>query len=41
MAYGFFMWAITQKVEPAIVEEFNRRLGLAVTELGTFELLGV
>lgn len=41
MAYGFFMWAITQKVEPAIVEEFNRRLGLAVTELGSFELLGV
>jgi aminoglycoside phosphotransferase (APT) family kinase protein len=41
MAYGFHMWAITQKVEPEITNEFVRRLGLAVASLETFELLGV
>jgi len=41
MAYGYFLWGITQRVEPAIVNEFVRRLGTAVADHGTFEALGV
>lgn len=41
MAYGFYLWAITRKVIPAQTNELVRRLGLAVTSLGSFELLGV
>ena len=41
MVYGFFLWTITQKVEPAITLEFTRRLGLAVADLESFAVLGV
>lgn len=40
MAYGYYMWAITRKVEPAIINEFVFRLGTAVDDLGSFDLLG-
>jgi aminoglycoside/choline kinase family phosphotransferase len=40
-AYGYYLWAITRKVDPAVTEEFVRRLGLAVADHGAFELLGV
>jgi hypothetical protein len=40
MIYGFYLWAITRKVEPAITHEFVRRLGIAAEDLKSFELLG-
>lgn len=40
MAYGYYMWAITRKVEPAIINEFVYRLGTAVDDLASFDLLG-
>ena len=40
MIYGYYLWAITQKVEPAITNEFFRRLGLAVYELDSFAAAG-
>lgn len=39
--YGLYLWAITRRVEPAIIETFVPRLGLAVERLGSFGLLGV
>jgi aminoglycoside phosphotransferase (APT) family kinase protein len=41
LAYGYFMWAITRRVEERIMLEFNRRLGLAVAEHGSLDLLAV
>jgi aminoglycoside phosphotransferase (APT) family kinase protein len=41
MAYGFYMWAITQRVERPVIETFVTRLGLAVEHHETFERLGV
>jgi len=41
IAYGYLLWAITRRVDPPIILEFVKRLGLAVSELETFELLGV
>lgn len=41
MVYGYFLWAITQKVEPAITLEFVRRLGLAVADLESYAIVGV
>jgi hypothetical protein len=39
--YGFFMWGITLRVDPPIIRRFVTRLGLAVADHGSFELLGV
>jgi aminoglycoside phosphotransferase (APT) family kinase protein len=39
--YGYYLWAITRRVEPAITNVFVDRLGKAVTRHGSFELLGV
>jgi hypothetical protein len=39
--YGYYMWGITRRVEPAIREQFTDRLGKAVMRHGSFELLGV
>ncbi len=39
MVYGYYLWVITQKVEPAITNEFVRRLGLAVADLDSFGAL--
>jgi hypothetical protein len=41
MVYGYYMWAITRKVEPVLINEFVYRLGTAVHDLQSFELLGV
>lgn len=41
MVYGFFLWTITQKVDPAITLEFTRRLGLAVADLESYAVLDV
>lgn len=41
MAYGYYVWAITRKVEPQITHEFVKRLGSAVDSLGTYEILGI
>lgn len=41
MAYGFYLWAITRRVEPAIIQTFTARLGAGVTRHDSFALLGV
>ena len=41
MAYGYFLWAITQRVQPEIIVEFVTRLGTAVAHHGSFDALGV
>ncbi|TZG27386.1 phosphotransferase [Sphingomonas montanisoli] len=41
VAYGFFMWAITLRVDPPIIERFCTRLGTAVVDGGGWDLLGV
>lgn len=40
MLYGFYLWAVTRKVEPRITHEFTRRLGLACAELDSLALVG-
>jgi hypothetical protein len=39
--YGMFMWGITLRVEPPIIRQFVTRLGTAVADHKSFELLGV
>jgi aminoglycoside phosphotransferase (APT) family kinase protein len=39
MIYGYFLWAITQRVDPAITEVFTHRLGLAVDDLDSFAVV--
>ncbi len=41
MVYGYYLWAITRKVEPEIINTFVHRLGTAVQDLESFEVLGV
>lgn len=41
VVYGLYLWAITRRVEPAIIETFVPRLGLAAERLGSFAALGV
>jgi len=41
LAYGYFMWAITRRVEEDVMLTFNRRLGTAVAEHRSYELLDV
>ena len=40
LVYGYYMWAVARLVDPSIVTEFVTRLGTAVADHGTFELLG-
>ena len=40
MVYGYYLWAITRKVEPALTNEFVRRLGTAVSDLESFAVVG-
>ncbi|MFT3965049.1 MAG: aminoglycoside phosphotransferase family protein [Sphingobium sp.] len=40
-AYGYFLWAITRRVDPAIINVFVARLGAAATRHDSFRLLGV
>ena len=39
-AYGYYLWAITRRVDPAITHVFVERLGKAVVRHDTFSLLG-
>jgi hypothetical protein len=41
VVYGYFLWAITRRVEPAIINVFVNRLGSAVTRHESYRLLGV
>ena len=41
IVYGYYMWAITRKVDPVIINEFVYRLGTAVDDLQSYELLAV
>ncbi|MDE2405342.1 MAG: aminoglycoside phosphotransferase family protein [Sphingomonadales bacterium] len=40
-AYGYYLWGITRRVDPPIIETFVPRLGLAVARHDSFALLGV
>ena len=41
MVWGFYLWAITRRVEPPVIETFITRLGNAVARHESFALLGV
>ena len=41
VVYGYYLWACTRKVAAPIVREFCLRLGTAVVDLESFELLDV
>lgn len=41
MVYGFYLWAITRRVEPPIIHAFTARLGAGVERLESFALLDV
>ena len=39
--YGYYLWAITRRVDPPIIHAFTARLGAAVTRHDSFGLLGL
>jgi hypothetical protein len=39
MLYGYFLWAITQRVDPEITEVFTYRLGTAVDDLDSYAVV--
>jgi Phosphotransferase enzyme family len=41
IVYGYFLWSITRRVDPAIINVFVNRLGSAVTRHESFKLLGL
>jgi aminoglycoside phosphotransferase (APT) family kinase protein len=41
VVWGYFLWAITRRVEPAIIDTFVHRLGSAITRHQSYSLLGV
>ncbi len=41
MIYGYFMWGVTKRVTPAIIEQFVTRLGTALADHDSYGLLGV
>jgi hypothetical protein len=41
LAYGYFLWGITVRVEPAVIREFIQRLGSAVAHHDSFGRMGV
>jgi hypothetical protein len=41
IVYGYYLWAITRRVDPALINIFVRRLGQSVTRHDSFSLLGV
>jgi hypothetical protein len=41
IVYGFYLWSITRRVDPAITNVFVQRLGRAVTRHDSYRLLGV
>jgi hypothetical protein len=40
-AYGYYLWSITRRVDPTIIDVFVERLGKAVARHESFALLGV
>jgi aminoglycoside phosphotransferase (APT) family kinase protein len=41
MVYGYYLWAITRRVEPAITNVFVNRLGSAIERHDSYSLLGL
>lgn len=41
VVYGFYLWSITRKVDPAITNTFVDRLGKSVTRHDSYRLLGL
>jgi Phosphotransferase enzyme family len=41
VVYGYYLWSITRRVDPAIINVFVNRLGNAVTRHESFSLLGL
>jgi hypothetical protein len=41
VVYGYFLWSITRRVDPAIINIFVQRLGAAVTRHDSYRLLGL
>jgi hypothetical protein len=41
VVYGYYLWSITRRVDPAIIKIFVNRLGSAVTRHESFALLGL
>jgi hypothetical protein len=41
VVYGYYLWSITRRVEPAIINVFVGRLGASVTRHESYRLLGV
>jgi hypothetical protein len=41
VVYGFYLWSITRRVDPAITNVFVQRLGAALTRHDSYRLLGV
>jgi len=39
--YGYYLWAITRRVDPAIIDVFVHRLGWAVTRHESFQMLAL
>lgn len=39
LAYGYFLWSITRRVDPPIIVEYTQRLGRAVVDHGSLDLL--
>ncbi len=39
--YGYYLWSITRRVDPAIINVFVGRLGAAVTRHDSYRLLGI
>jgi hypothetical protein len=39
--YGFYLWSITRRVDPAIINVFVARLGASVTRHDSYQLLGL
>lgn len=40
LVYGYYLWSITRRVEPAVINTFVHRLGSAVARHESFALLG-
>lgn len=41
LVYGYYLWSITRRVEPSIIDLFVNRLGSAVTRHESFRMLGL
>jgi len=41
LVYGYYLWSITRRVDPPIINLFVNRLGSAVTRHESFKLLGI